>query len=83
MTKLLILGILILILAIVYFVSGLPELGLVCLIPSIILISIYFIYRADNITTKYEYPASEYKLEYKITEYQGQQDTIYVLTKQL
>ncbi len=27
-----------------------------------------------------EYPASDYTLEYKITDFQGQRDTIYVLT---
>lgn len=28
-----------------------------------------------------EFPASEYTLDYKVIEYQGQTDTIYVLTK--
>lgn len=28
-----------------------------------------------------EFPASEYTLDYKVIEYQGQTDTVYVLTK--
>lgn len=45
-----------------------------------ILIVLSFVAPADKKPKPIEYPASEYTLELKVIEYQGQKDTTYVIT---
>ena len=57
-------------------------LGIVALVFGIFIILLSFPTKSERVKS-IEYPASEYTLELKVTEYQGQKDTIYVLTPKM
>ena len=54
-------------------------LGVLGIVLGIFVILISFPLKSEKVKP-IEYPASEYNLELKVTEYQGQKDTTYVLT---
>ena len=57
-------------------------LGVIGVVFGIFTILVSFPTKSERVKS-IEYPASEYTLELKVTEYQGQKDTIYVLTPKM
>lgn len=76
--------IIILLIAIVLAVKEILDGAIWLLVIDLFLLIVGFVAFSKDIkkpTIKYlEYPASSYTLEYKVTEFQGKIDTIYVLT---
>lgn len=73
------------ILTILYFDTDLPDWVFFVSLSLVVISGVTFITLAiltqfkDNKTKPIEYPASEYSLEIKVTEFQGNKDTTYVL----
>lgn len=80
MIALIVLGLLLVILGVIGFrVAESTGEAVFCFIASFFGVVLFAIGVAPKYKQPKEYPASEYTLEIKVTEFQGQRDTTYVL----
>lgn len=80
MIALIVLGLLLVILSVIGFcVAESTGEAVLCIIASFFGAVLFAIGVAPKHEQPKEYPASEYTLEIKVTEFQGQRDTTYVL----